>query len=199
MTCGSVTSEMTRNRPPQGGQRLRAPQKSIANTRFSGTSHGFPSAASSARHRSLALPPVRPLAPPHHDASRSVPTVVPYPVVANQVCARTWHQRGEPAGKLHHKVHRHEHHVPRAIAIRRLQLADHLPGPILDEPLLGLHARRGTIHTRDSRSICDHVAPRTSQLRAAVRIKNSNALAPTPRRVCSADMNSAMRFWGSAG
>ena len=165
---------MTRSLPPQCGQRLRAPQRSMANTRLIGVTRRSIQAAvarttaMSACHRDCftttvsrrlfhdewprsparlsarlsarvlrgnwpddVSDAVQPSAPPHRDASHSVPTVVPYPVIPDQVRTRSGNQGGE----LRHEVQRLEQHVRRPLAVRVLQLVDHLPSPVPGQPL----------------------------------------------------------------
>ena len=121
---------MTRSLPPQCGQRLRALQRSIANTRSIGRHTPFHPGQRRCRHviatvsrrvfhdewpRSPARlsarlsarvlrgnwsaadvsDAVQTSAPPHRDASHSVPTVVPYPVIPDQVRTRSGDQGGE--------------------------------------------------------------------------------------------------------
>ena len=171
---------MTRSLPPQCGQRLRAPQRSMANTRSIGrhtpfhpggrrTDNGdvgmssrlfhddcFTTTVSrrlfhdewprsparlSARLSARVLrgnwpavdvsDAVQPSAPPHRDALHSAPTVVPYPVIPDQVRTRS----GDQGGELRHEVQRLEQHVRRPVAVRVLQLVDHLPSPVPGQPL----------------------------------------------------------------
>ena len=60
---------------------------------------------------------------PCFDASRSGPTVVPVPVISDQVAAWPRHQRRQPS----QEVQRVEHEVRGAIAVRILQLVDACP------------------------------------------------------------------------
>ena len=68
---------------------------------------------------------------PCFDASRSGPTVVPVPVVSDQVAAWPRHPRRHPRRHQRRQpsqeVQRVEHEVRGAIAVRMLQLVDNLP------------------------------------------------------------------------